>query len=258
VSGGLDVRAAFYGHLFREAGAMGASARDLPADERVWAEALAEEWLRRAEGSDLEEQRRVAREELAGLGLVKAGEAQGVRSVRRSIVARLAQLPFFAGVGMGLAERFVVRALRQVTQYLTDDAVRAAAQQAVRDLVDGRTTVIVAHSLGSVVAYEVCFSLGRPLPLLLTFGSPLGLRTIVYDRLRPNPAVFPPMVRRWVNVADRNDLVAAEPDLGRFFGEVPSGAKFEQLTVTCGRDAHRAVSYLTAVAVGRAVGETLC
>src|SRR6516225_8981118 len=49
------------------------------------------------------------------------------------------------------------------------------------------------HSLGSVVAYEATQELEHPLPLLITLGSPLGLNTIVYQRLRPQPPSFPPM-----------------------------------------------------------------
>src|SRR5262245_23975569 len=191
-AGGYEVRAACYGHLCREAGAQGGGpAAALTPEE----EALALECLRRAEGSESQDQQRVAREELAALGLREAGERQGVRSAARSLVARLARLPWFARLGMGVAERFVVKALRQVTGYLTNDGVRKTAQRAVLDLVDDRTVVIVAHSLGSVVAYEACFALKRPLPLLVTVGSPLGLSNIVYQRLRPQPPVFPPLVR---------------------------------------------------------------
>src|SRR5262245_59422217 len=190
VQGGLEVRAAFYGHLFRRDGAMGAG-QERPAEEEL-ADALALEWLRRAAQSPSLEQQRVAREELAALGHVEGATPQGPRSVVRRLVARLARLPFFARPGMWLAERFVNASLAQVPRYLTDDDIREAAQQAVLGLVDDQTKVIVAHSLGSVVAYEACMRMTRPLPLLVTIGSPLGLSTVVYPRLRPQPPVFPP------------------------------------------------------------------
>jgi hypothetical protein len=61
-----------------------------------------------------------------------------------------------------------------------------------------------------------------------------------------------------VNVADRNDIVAAEPSLGRFFGNVSVGARFDSdWSVHNGRDAHSAKAYLTAVEVGRPIGQTL-
>jgi hypothetical protein len=53
--------------------------------------------------------------------------------------------------------------------------------------IDDHTKVIVAHSLGSVAAFEACHTLQQTLPLLVTLGSPLGLDTIVWDRTIPTP-----------------------------------------------------------------------
>jgi hypothetical protein len=258
VAGGFVVRAAYYGHLFRRAGTQGAGGVPLTDETQDLADQLALAILERALQSEMPEQQRVAQEELAAIGQLTTGQPQGLRSISRSLLARLARLPFFAKPGMAFAERFVLSTLQQVTGYLTDEDVREQAQQEILSLVDNQTQAIVGHSLGSVVAYEACFRLHRPLQLLVTIGSPLGLSNIVYDRLRPQPPVFPPLVRRWVNIADRNDVVAAEPNLGRFFGDVPLGAVFEPgVTVDNGRNAHLAVSYLTAEVTGRPIGETL-
>src|SRR5262249_42563479 len=104
---------------------------------------------------------------------------------------------------MGFAERFVNRSLAQVTRYLTNATIRSAALESVFKLVGPEPKVLIGPSLGSVVAYEAANLINQPLPLLLTLGSPLGLATIIYQRLRPQPPEFPPVVRRWVNVADR-------------------------------------------------------
>jgi hypothetical protein len=221
------------------------------------ADELALAYLRRAATAQDDEVRRAAEEELAALGEIEAGEHMGARALGRHLVARLARLPWLARVGMPGATWWN-RNLDQVTRYLTDPVVRETAQQRILELVDERTRVFVAHSLGSVVAYETCFRLERPLPLLVTIGSPLGLANVVYHRLRPQPPVFPALVKRWVNVSDRNDVVAAEPDLGRFFGAVPEGAVFYGAGIVHnGRDAHSASAYLTAIQVGRPVGEAL-
>jgi hypothetical protein len=181
----------------------------------------------------------------------------GVGDVSRQILKTLARNSWLTRVGMTLAERFVVTALMQVTRYLSDELIRALAQQRVLDLVEDNTRVIIAHSLGSVVAYESAHRLAQPLPLLLTLGSPLGLRTIVTDRLRPPPS-FPPRVDRWVNVADRDDVVAAEPDLRpRFAGDLPDSSRFEGVLVDNGSDPHSPVHYLGKIAVGRAISEAL-
>jgi hypothetical protein len=146
--------------------------------------------------------------------------------IGREIIKTLGRYSWLARPGMTFAERFVVAAMVQVTRYLSDELTHALAQQRVLDLVEDDTRIIVAHSLGSVVAYEAARRLSQPLPLLLTLGSPLCLRTIVTDRLRPSPS-FPPEVGRWVNVADREDIVAVEPDVRpRFAADLANPSRF--------------------------------
>jgi len=243
---GIETRMAYYGHLFLRPGQQGDDPGEFTAVESVMAEALAQEWLRRsATRSSLKGDRILAQREVAYVNR-QMGEEQGVGRVVRSAVGSLARIPWFAVVGMGLAERTINRDLAQVTRYFTDEGVRAAAQQQVLKLVDERTKVIIGHSLGSVVAYEVAHSLDQALPLLITLGSPLGLQSIVYQRLRPQPPGFPSAVRQWVNVADKDDLVAAEPDLIPFFGsDLPDGATFDgAFTADNGSDPHNAEFYL--------------
>jgi hypothetical protein len=97
----------------------------------------------------------------------------------------------------------------------------------------------------------------QPLPLLLTIGSPLGLQTIIYQRLKPQPPKFPENVQRWVNVADRDDFIAAEPDLaGLFSAGIPDSAVFERdYTVDNGAEPHNSYFYVTKAQVGKPVGE---
>jgi hypothetical protein len=243
--------------MFREPGRQGNEEGDLSPASREIADNLAVAYLFRAQQARNEELQRAAEEELAALGLLEGGESQGVRALQRQLLNRLLKLPWVGQFGLPVA-MWWNRNLHQVTRYLTDEEVRRTAQQKVLELLDETTQVLVAHSLGSVVAFEACFHLTRPLPLLVTVGSPLGLANVVYERLRPQPPVFPPCVRRWVNVADRNDIVAAEPALGPLFDNVPDGAQFNSdWTVHNGRDPHSAKAYLTAVEVGRPVGQTL-
>jgi Alpha/beta hydrolase family len=115
-----------------------------------------------------------------------------------------------------MAGKLVWRALTQVTRYLTDDEIRAYAQQQVLDAIGPDTRLVIGHSLGAVVAYEALHHIHHP-TALLTLGSPLALRTVVYDRLRPTPSHVPPTVTRWDNLVDRDDLVAAHLDLAPYF-----------------------------------------
>jgi len=257
----IESRSAYYGDLFRTPDQQGGGfdLRDLTPEQVTFAEGLALEWLERiaerapsssADGAQAQFALDVARNP-------EQVQAQGIRNIERQILKTLARNSWLARVGMTLAERFVVTALIQVTRYLSDELIRALAQQRVLDLVGDDTRVIIGHSLGSVVAYECAHRLAHSLPLLLTLGSPLGLRTIVTDRLRPPPS-FPLMVGRWANVADRDDVVAAELDLHPLFAcDLPASSRFEGVLVDNGSAPHSPVHYLGKIAVGRAISEAL-
>ncbi|MBE1578221.1 hypothetical protein ACFORH_17335 [Amycolatopsis roodepoortensis] len=250
-----DARMAFYGDLFRKDGQQG-GADELTADEWALAETLAAEWLRNAASSaSRESDRNRAKAELDLLG-GPVGETQGVRAAARPVLNALVRLKPFARLGVAFAERVMVKALKQVTLYLTDDTIRERVQERVAEHIGPETEVIVGHSLGSVVAYEAAHRHGRPLPLLLTLGSPLGLRTVVYERTRPQPPSVPPGVARWVNLADRDDLVAARPDLSGLFpgadGVLDSG-----YTVDNGAKPHEAAFYLAKRRTGEVLSQAL-
>ncbi len=253
--GGIDARMAFYGDCFLRPGHMGADPGDLTAGQQALAEQLAHAWLERtaATSPDALDRREAQR------ALRPNGERQGAGAMARTAIAGLARLRWFAPFGMAMAERFVVRALTQVTRYFTEERVRGHALAEVLKLVGPETRVLLGHSLGSVVAYEAAHHLERPLPLLVTLGSPLGLRMIVYERLRPQPPRFPPAVSRWVNLAGRDDCIAAAPDLTALFGPtLPAHASLEGgWTVDTGAKPHDPTYYLTKQETGRPIAQAL-
>jgi hypothetical protein len=254
--GGIETRMAFYGYLFLAPGQQGDDPGDFTTEEAELVEALALEWLKRtAARSTKEKVRETGGRELAYVTR-EMGAEQGVGNVVRSAINSLTKIPWFAPFGMGFAERFVRRALAQVTRYFTDGRIRSAALESVLQLVEANTKVMIGHSLGSVVAYEAAHFIKQPLPLLITLGSPLGLQTVVYQRLRPQPPSFPPKVQRWVNVADRDDFIAAEPHLEGLFQGMSAGAVFEGgYTVDNGAEPHNPNFYLGKAQVGKPVGE---
>ncbi|GAA2146588.1 alpha/beta hydrolase family protein [Actinomadura napierensis] len=122
-----------------------------------------------------------------------------------------------------LTERFgdrcvpVVAALvSELSVYFDPDSApvrHAVRSRLARALEQYRPRVLIAHSLGSVVAYETLHA--HPdieIELLVTLGSPLAMRKVVYDRLEPTPqwgmGARPPGVRDWANVSDHGDFVA--------------------------------------------------
>jgi alpha/beta hydrolase family protein len=255
--GTIETRMAFYGNLFLVPGQQGGA--PLTQDEYDLAVEIALDWLQHVAERSSEPRDRGAAEAEVAAQRGQLTNTQGLGAVAGSVIRTAAGIRWFAPFGMGFAQQFVRRSLRQVTRYLKDDDVRDQAIASVLDLVDERTRVIVGHSLGSVVAYEAALELDQPLPLLLTLGSPLGLENIVYRKLRRQPPPFPPQVRRWVNVADRDDFIAAVPDLAPLFtAGMPDGASFDvpQL-VDNGAKPHTAAFYLTKAVVGQALAEAL-
>jgi hypothetical protein len=109
------------------------------------------------------------------------------------------------GMGQDALERFT----RDVFLYCTRPAVRDEIDRIVADKLTDEPTVVVGHSLGTVVAYSVLRRDKRRLqvPLLVTLGSPLGLRS-VRDQFRP---VGHPPVDSWYNAFDSRDVVALYP-----------------------------------------------
>lgn len=111
---------------------------------------------------------------------------------------------------------FLLSFTRQVDAYLTSRRIRAAVDKIVRpSLLDG-PTVIVAHSLGSVIAYRLLRQIETRanVPLLVTLGSPLGICTIK-EHLSPPSLAVPPAVEAWLNATDERDCVALLSRLDR-------------------------------------------
>lgn len=249
----LDVRMAFYGDLFRSPGAQGDALPEPGGEGEEIEEQLAMAWLRAAaeRAGDRTDQERAQRS-LAGL--TTSTGAQGAGAAGRVVINRLAQLKWFAPFGFGFAERFVRRSLREVSLYLSDRTIRAEAQQRVLRLVDEDTQIVIGHSLGSVVAYEALHRNPRPVTLI-TLGSPLALRTVIYDRLEPQPPTVPPQLAGWADFADRDDLIAVHTDITRDFPPAtPAGIEGSPtITVDNGAHPHDAAAYLTEPRLGHTI-----
>jgi hypothetical protein len=115
--------------------------------------------------------------------------------------------------GMG---SLLLRFARQVDAYLTTPEIRAAIDNIVRpSLLDG-PTVIVAHSLGSIIAYRLLREAewGAEVPLFVTLGSPLGIH-VIKEHLSPPALAVPASVRKWLNATDERDCVALRARLDR-------------------------------------------
>ncbi|MFF2502383.1 hypothetical protein ACFVTY_03170 [Streptomyces sp. NPDC058067] len=241
----LDMAMAFYGDLFRPAGELLAVGNPLlgAADvEDGFERELLLEWWRAAAETD---------------PAVVAPSANTLTATPRSVQAALRALlgsRFFAGIAL----RAMVFDLKQVHRYLVDTDLRARARGRVLEAIGDDTRVVVAHSLGSVVAYEaLCARPGHGVRALVTIGSPLGIPNLILHRLEPAPlgswgavrAVWPggPDLT-WTNIVDDGDAVALAKDLRPAFGE-----SVRSIRVHNGSHAHDATAYLTDAVCGRAI-----
>lgn len=84
----------------------------------------------------------------------------------------------------------------------------------------GDQIMLIAHSMGSIIAYDVLRDLGKEKPNLklhsfVTVGSPLGLPLVKKNvRMERDVARTPSIVERaWINFADPRDPVAADTRL---------------------------------------------
>jgi hypothetical protein len=247
------VAMAFYGDLFLPDGVQGVEA-PVEAETLTVADSFAEALLRTAVARG-EPRLRTEAAALLGQGDLIGDGRQAAGARIRGAMARLDSNRWVSARIFGLAQR-ARPDLEQVARYLTDDALRAQIQARVERLLDSDLCLMIAHSLGSIVGWEVCRNSEKALPILLTIGSPLGMDTVVYPLLRPTPPVFPSSVQRWVNVAHPDDIVAVEPRLAQFFPSVDS-RRVEDHNPISQRDHHNAITYLEQPVAGKAVVEAL-
>lgn len=80
---------------------------------------------------------------------------------------------------------------------------------------DKEPLIVIGHSLGSIVAYEVLAEHIYPVDKLITLGAPLGIEA-VKSELRKHHGErlkVPGGVKEWLNFADRFDVVAIDNTL---------------------------------------------
>lgn len=103
-----------------------------------------------------------------------------------------------------------------VYQYLKNSNIRATIDSGVAAAIKpGTETVVVAHSLGTVVAYNLLRREATPrswkIPLLVTVGSPLAITEIKKTLRSFNTFRCPEGVGAWYNAMDERDVVALYP-----------------------------------------------
>lgn len=180
-----------------------------PDEQAFFEEYLAE--LKKATGiSDAE-----VEDALRGLGPLHRGPlnwewVQAILSVLDKTV------PFASGAGVALFTN-------DVFQYLHRNDLRTVMDKGVRSaFLPGSEAVVVSHSLGTVVAYNVLRNETPPanlkVPLFVTLGSPLAISAV---KRKLQPVSHPQTVDHWFNAMDERDVVSLYPLTSDHFAVFP-------------------------------------
>ncbi|MFE4356521.1 alpha/beta fold hydrolase [Kitasatospora sp. NPDC056800] len=263
-----DSAFAHYGDLFSPHEAQGAGVAAASDDEQ--AQLLIDllgEFLDSA--NDLREFRGDPRFARVRAQVRPSGEAQGVGAVARRLAAVVAAVAAVPGLRWGAQQLSAARLLSVLSQpgrYLRraePDADGRTLDRRIRDRVlehldPARPAIVVAHSLGSVVALEALAEYSGPVRLFITIGSPLAVRGLVRQRLVPQPPTTPESVAAWADFWDDDDLVVpprlpADVVRPNAAGVRPVSTPLTSATLW----SHDATRYLQHPDVARAVMEAL-
>ena len=164
----------------------------------------------------------------------------------------------------------IERFLDDVAYYLQMPRMRETVLKVVMDdlnrsLPDGGDLVVVGHSLGSVVAYDLLTALPSTFRVrqFVTAGSPLGLPVVkrhllgADGRTRPTvPGAVPHRSHGWLNAYDVLDFVALLHPLAGDFAEAVPGQITDERTHNA-TGPHSITDYLADPDVAAPIGRAL-
>jgi hypothetical protein len=151
--------------------------------------------------------------------------------------------------------------LRHAAIYIERKGVQNRIKKIVRERMfeDDSPIVVVAHSLGTVIAYELLTERAADdarVPLFCTLGSPLAVR-IVANYVGKRRSFPKPPIQRWINGAQKEDFVTLGRTLQKEtmgFDGIENIDKIRNIK----DDKHDVVAYLSDPSVSSAIHAALC
>ncbi|WP_371494609.1 hypothetical protein OG871_05615 [Kitasatospora sp. NBC_00374] len=220
---------------------------------------------RLADGNDLEKHQLLSLRQQ----LHPTGREQGVGDqVRRIsyICTSLLNVPVLRETAQWASGRRLLADISQVGRYLsrrtvpgTDRSLDLRARERVlSELEPGRPAIVVAHSLGTVVALEALQEYGGLVALFVTLGSPIATPAVVLPRLRPRPIRAPATVQRWLDFWDHDDIVVPKRSIEKCITPNAAGVKPHSEQVSSdGLWVHSATTYLAKRNVAGRIAEVI-
>ncbi|MBM3942665.1 MAG: alpha/beta hydrolase [SAR202 cluster bacterium] len=143
------------------------------------------------------------------------------------------------------ARKILQERMQDLSRYYQEPDLRTNAQARLRSLIQnlqGNDIMLIAHSMGSIVAYEALRDMGQEpggqrgiVPQLVTLGSPLGLTPVKGEvmarysgRLR-TPSV---VTQSWVNFSDADDHICIDAHLADDYDQNSAGIKVRDQMVS--------------------------
>ena len=127
----------------------------------------------------------------------------------------------FSALGRGVSQKL----LQDLGEYYSNQDIRTEINNRLKKLLTDHKhdeIILVSHSMGTIVAYEVLRELGQDdkhpgfvLEHLITMGSPLGLTVVKGNSLGARKKLRTPSCVRgsWVNFSDPDDFVCLDSHL---------------------------------------------
>jgi len=155
-------------------------------------------------------------------------------------------------------DRLLGMAFDDLRDYYRDPDMRTKIRMRLASALrqhQGKRVCLIAHSMGSIIAYDVLRTQESQPPVIdhfVTLGSPLGL-PIVTQHVRDefSKTTVPQQVRRWTNLADPGDKVALDCSLTDDYPAAPGGLRVHDVLVrneyvdrTGTNDRHSSYGYL--------------
>ena len=155
-------------------------------------------------------------------------------------------------------DRLLGMTLDDLRDYYRDPDIRTKIRTRLASALrqhQGKRMCLIAHSMGSIIAYDVLRTQEHQPPAIdhfVTLGSPLGL-PIVTQHVRDefSQTTVPQQVRRWTNLADPGDKVALDCRLTDDYPAAPGGVRVHDVLVrneyvdrTGTNDRHSSYGYL--------------
>lgn len=149
----------------------------------------------------------------------------------------------------------IERYLRDVYLYVSNRNVAREINAIIESKLTDEPTVVIGHSLGSVVAYRVLLEQGAKVKLrrYISVGSPLGIRAI---SSKLGVLKYPLADLSWYNAYDDGDIVALNPLKDPWFKTDPAIENYSRVSNTTDNQ-HGIVGYLNDASVARCVAEAL-